>query len=240
MMSDKRESEDNWLEEPSGEEYRLSELPTNHDFEKTSSQFKQNNVYEPLKPKKVKVINVWDIIKLPFSFVSLVLAFWIALNLTSIIEEGDLSNWFKNWASNTQESLEGYLGSGQVATYDGIFENRADWVGNNSLGEPTQILESEFFPFGETKEFPLVIERIDAAFKQEQCAVIYSEYLVYREIATSDTAETSGYPVDSADVIMSYALDKYNDLQCIKEDSSDEENSQGSVDDSSNPTTGGN
>lgn len=216
-MSNDKNNEDSWLEEPSGEEYRLAEVPTNHHIEQAPSEAPIKAVYEPLKkPKKVKVINVWDIIKLPFSFISLVLAFWIALNLTSIIEEGDLSNWFKNWASNTQDSIEGYLGSGQVATYDGIFNSKADWVGNNSLGEPTQILESEFFPFGESKEFPLVVERIDAAFEAEQCAVLYSEYLTYKTLAVPIASETPGYPSESADVIMAYALDKYEDLKCLR------------------------
>jgi hypothetical protein len=222
-MSDNKNNEDNWLDEPSGEEYRLVEVPTNHHIEKASSESISKATYEPLqKPKKVRVINAWDIIKLPFSFVSLVLAFWIALNLTSIVEEGDLSNWFKNWASNTQDSIEGYFGSGQVATYDGIFENKADWVGNSSAGEPTQILESEFFPFGESKEFPLVIERINAAFEAEQCVVLYSEYLTYKAIVDAPVSENPGYPIGSADVMMTYALDKYKDLECVREEGTDE------------------
>lgn len=214
-MSDfiERGGERNAEEESPDVEYRLSDTPTDHSSEKSNYDI-GGNYFEPLeKPKKVRTINLWYWIRLPFSFLFLAAAFWVALNFNSLTSSDNFEEWFRNWSDNTKESWEGYFGNGQLATYDGLISGKSDWVGLGFNGEPIEILESEMIPFGADGELPLTVAMLDEAYRSESCAVLVSEYFKYYELwRLSSVAEEANSKTWEAFTV--HAYDSGEKLKC--------------------------
>lgn len=201
---------------PDGEqqpvEYKLSDHASN-DLVDAGETIYEKREWEPLPPpKKVRVINLWYWIRLPFSFMFFVATFWVALNFNSIVQSDNFEDWFRNWSANTKENWEGYFGTGQLATYDGIVLDKNDWVGLDSLNEPIEVLESEIVPFDITGETPLVVARIDAAYAAEACPALVGEYLTYRELWIN--SYSGGNIFKPWELFTVYALTKIQDLDC--------------------------
>jgi hypothetical protein len=170
--------------------------------------------YSPIDPpKKIKKSNLFGWLRLPVAFSGLVLAFWIALNLSSMLQSDSLADWFKNWSTNSTQNLDSYLGKGQIPTYEGVLSDTFDWVGEDSAGEPVTILSSELVPFDSEGETPTVITRLDAFADLEDCVSLFAEQRLYKILSDSETI--SDFPREIADVFSTYAQRLYNRIDCV-------------------------
>ena len=194
-------------------EYRLSDHASDNGVEAESRGFELERKWEPITPpKKVRIINLWYWVRLPFSFMFFVATFWVALNFNSIVQSDSYDDWFRNWSANTKESWEGYFGTGQLSTYDGLVLGKNDWVGLDSSNQSIEVLESEIVPFEPSGEFPLVVARIDAAYMAKACPALLGEYLTYRELWIN--SYSTGDIFKPWELFAVYALDKIQDLDC--------------------------
>lgn len=146
-------------------------------------------------PKKVKQIDLLAFIRIPFSFAALVLAFWLALNLSSIIQSGNPTQWMQNWAENTQVSFREYFDNGQIATYEGAITGSNDYAGETASGDVITILESSDIPFTEDGTMPISIRRLLDAYDAKRCDILAHDLAVYTSLSSADSDLQNYYDV---------------------------------------------
>lgn len=192
-------------------EYKLAEETSEKKYS-DNKVYKSDNISNPYlekAPRKVREINLLSFIRIPISFMSLVLAFWLALNLSSIIQSGDITNWMKNWSENTESSFREYFLNGQISTYEGAITGNNDYAGTKSNGEIVTILESESIPFAEEGDMPIAIRRILDAYDLESCNVLAYDLSNYKSLK-SDNSEIANY----YDVVVVEAEKRLSMLNC--------------------------
>jgi hypothetical protein len=195
-------------EEPN--EYRLSNETTDAAYQDEIPR-RAPNAYLEGAPRKVRQFNPLSIIRIPFSFLMLVLAFWIALNLNSFLGSGDSGEWFRNWTQNTEKSFREYFGSGQIATYEGVITDSNDYAGKNLAGEIITILESEDIPFTSAGDLPLAIQRLYDSYDESDCSALYYDLDTYQALlAAPKTDELRAY----YEVVLVEADSRLDRLDC--------------------------
>lgn len=161
-------------------EYTLAEFTTETNYAESTPKLPVDSPYAlEAAPKKVRTINLLGFIRIPFAFISLVLAFWIALNLSSMIQSGNITLWMKNWSDNTQISFREYFDNGQIASYEGVITGLNDYAAKLPSGEIIVILESKEIPFTEEGDMPVSFRRALDAYDSKQCSILAFDKKVY-------------------------------------------------------------
>ena len=196
-------------------EYKLSDSTTDVKYARDKYIKEPARAYLEGEPKKVKQFNLLNIVRIPISFALLVIAFWLALNLSSIIQSGDVAQWMKNWTQNTDASFREYFGNGQVATYEGATTSTNDYSGRTLTGEAVTILESPSIPFTTEGDMPVAIRRILDAYDAEDCSILLYDLKNYEFL--KETTLTLEDPKNNYySVVLAEAKKRSSMLQCDK------------------------